>query len=190
MKRIEIMVDIETLGKALDPTVTQISAAAFNIGTGEIVDEFNEYIHIPEKLNIDNSTIIWWLSENPELLKNILTSCGAAENNEKDVISNFVDWVNELKTWYNQVYLWGNGILFDNRIISQKCQKYDIEYPIFYRNDRDMRTIVDLAATKMNMDSEDYRAQFEFDGTEHDALCDVKHQIKVVCNAYQTLGLA
>ena len=66
--------------------------------------------------------------------------------------------------------------------------QYGLEYPIFYRNDRDMRTIVELAAYKTGFpNSNSYQKSFPNYGTLHDAFDDVKHQIKVVCKAFSVL---
>jgi hypothetical protein len=110
---------------------------------------------------------------------------------EKDAIQQFCTWAmaKPINAVYEpkvtDVFLWGNGILFDNRLIQSKCQQHNIPYPIFYRNDRDMRTLVELAALKTGNGSEfEYRSHFDSIGTRHNALDDCLFQVKVLCQAY------
>ena len=190
--RIDIMTDIETLGKGDCPPVFQIAACAFDIKTGEIYGEFNSTADISGYKNIEGDTLIWWLNTNKELLSKLLNNGKTSKKTEKDIVSEFVCWIKEIAKEFNvdikDVYLWGNGILFDNRIIKQKCGQYGIEYPIFYRNDRDVRTILELGAFKKGFKTAiDFTNTIEFEGSKHDAFDDVKHQIKEVVVAYNEL---
>ena len=194
INRIDIMVDIETLGKGDNPPVFQIAACAFDITTGEIFDKINILADARTFNNIEGNTLIWWLNTNSKLLIKLLNDGCGNNNTEKDIIIQFVNWVNKFPDSYGidpcKVYLWGNGILFDNRIISGKCRHYGITYPIAYYSDRDMRTIVELASKKKGFtDDREYRKTVENDGIAHDAFDDVKYQIKVVCQAYKDLEI-
>ena len=73
-KRVDIMVDIETLGTGADSTIFQISAIAFNILTGEHISEFNQIADIAKnnKLVVDGSTLKWWLNTDKDLLTHLL----------------------------------------------------------------------------------------------------------------------
>lgn len=192
-KRIDIMTDIETLGRGKNAPVFQISAVKFNIQTGEILDTFNQVVDISKLSNIEGDTLIWWLNTNKKLLTELLNKGKDCGLSEKQVVENFVAWTKATVDGCNvpkqeDIFLWGNGILFDNRIIQEKCVQYGLEYPIFYRNDRDMRTIVELAAYKTGFpNSNSYQKSFPNYGTLHDAFDDVKHQIKVVCKAFSVL---
>lgn len=68
-------------------------------------------------------------------------------------------------------------------------QQYGIEYPIFYRNDRDMRTIVELASIKSGVKTEkEFRTVSRpEDYVEHDGLDDVKAQIYVLSKAWNII---
>lgn len=194
IKRIDIMVDLETLGKGNNPPVFQIAACAFDIETGEILRAMNVLANVRTFNNIEGDTLIWWLNTNSTLLTKLLNDGCENNNTEKDIIIQFVDWVNNLAASYGvdpcKVYLWGNGILFDNRIISGKCREYDVTYPIAYYSDRDMRTIVELASKKKGFtDDREYKKTIKNTGTAHDALDDVKYQIQVVCQAYKDLEI-
>ena len=189
--RIDIMVDIETLGRGESPPVFQIAASAFDIKTGDIIDNINLVADITKNNNIEGDTLVWWLNTNKELLTDLLNQGKKSELDEKGIVEGFCHWITQLVSKYNlgskDVYLWGNGILFDNRIIWHKCKEYGIEYPIFYRNDRDMRTILELAAMKTGTDDMTYKNNIPNIGTAHDAFDDVHYQINVVCKCYKDL---
>ena len=144
-ERIDIMTDIETLGTQEDVAIIQLSAIAFDINSGEIIDTFDEYVDIEnmKALIIDGSTLKWWLKdEKRDVLSDILKK---GNKKLKRTLFEFEKWIKNLECDNKEKYLWGNGILFDNRIIKESMHKYDITYPIFYRNDRDVRTIAELA---------------------------------------------
>jgi hypothetical protein len=183
--RKDIMVDIETLGKDTGASVFQISAMTFNKDTGEIYNEFNKLgaIGSYKELNVDGDTLLWWLNTNKELLTNLLNSGTLFEN---ELISEFLYFLTKESSGNNSdLYLWGNGILFDNVKIKDMCKKYDYLYPIYYRNDRDVRTLLELAS-EVSGKSEDEIKQLvtNEDEIKHDALDDVRYQVRLVvkCN--------
>ena len=192
--RLDIMVDIETLGKQLDSTIFQIAIGFFNIQTGEIYETFNYLADISKmKCNVDGDTLQWWLQTNPELL-NVLIN-GNSNLSENNIIEKFYMLIKTqigLRGEEN-IFLWGNGILFDNAMIKAHMKSCGLKYPIFYRNDRDMRTLIELAVKKLNDDNirteKDFRDKY-FDKSkyvEHNAVDDVRFQIGVVCKAYNIL---
>lgn len=184
--RIDIMTDIETLGTATDSTIFQISAIAFNIETGEHLSSFNRIADIEKNdiLTVDGGTLKWWLNTNKELLTTLLNKgIGSSEK----LLESFHEWLVNLGP-DKELYLWGNGILFDNKMIQHQLENQILSYPIFYRNDRDMRTVVDLACNKLHVSEQDLKEQFNDESlTEHDAFDDVKYQINLVNYCYQTL---
>lgn len=197
MNRIDIMVDLETLGVGECPPLLQITAIPFSL-TDENENfkglEYNRVINIENINSINGKTLKWWFNTDKELLADLVN--GVVGEGKIDTVSEaesvrlFVDFINKLKHHYKdaEVYLWGNGILFDNRILSNKCKCYGYEYPIFYRNDRDVRTISELAALKLGMAStEDFRKSIENTGRPHNAHDDVLYQIKCVQKAYEIL---
>ena len=188
--RIDIMTDIETLGHKSDSTIIQISAIAFNIETGEHFQKFNRIVDITknEIMNVTGSTIKWWLNTNKELLTTLINSGSLSSN---DVLKEFHTWllnIGEDAGDSRNVYLWGNGILFDNKMIQHQFESQGLEYPIFYRNDRDMRTLVDLASVKLGISEKELKERFNDDSlVVHNALDDVIYQIKLVIECYKIL---
>jgi hypothetical protein len=193
--RVDIMCDIETLGTGVDATIFQIAAIAFDIKTGESLQTFNQVADISQSsdLKITGSTLIWWLNKDKELLTKLLNT-GTKDHaglTPVKLLRNFQKFLVSLgstKTKGSEVFLWGNGILFDNRMLQYQLESNNMSYPIFYRNDRDMRTIVELAAHKLGMGIEEMKDRFK-DPTlvKHDAFDDVKYQINIVSKCYNFL---
>lgn len=186
--RIDVMTDIETLGHKSDSTIFQISAIAFDILTGEYISEFNQIadISLNKEMSVTGSTIKWWLNTNAELLKDLLNK---GQCSTEDMLQSFHSWLTLLKKHEDdEVYLWGNGILFDNKMIQHQFEKIDLDYPIHYQKDRDVRTIVDLASTKLGITEKELKARYNDDTlVAHDAFDDVKYQVRLVHKCYEIL---
>lgn len=135
----------------------------------------------------------WWNKTNPELFKQLTTT---GDLSSKDIMNKFYRWfmTNIILDNENQknVYLWGNGILFDNRMIKYQCENVlHVPYPIFYRNDRDVRTIVDLAGSKLNKTEKELKELFgDPTLTKHNAYDDIRYQINLVHGCYKLLTLS
>ncbi|MEX0596517.1 MAG: 3'-5' exonuclease [Candidatus Paceibacterota bacterium] len=180
------MTDIETLGTDSNSTIFQISAIAFNINTGEHFSEFDIIADIGEDdyLDVSGATLKWWLNTDKELLTRLLNS---GEGSTDDLLREFHDWLEGLAA-NNDVYLWGNGILFDNKMIQHQFEMLRLNYPIYYRNDRDLRTLVDLASAKLGITTEELKERFNDEElVKHDAFDDVKYQINLAINCYGML---
>ena len=187
MRRIDIMVDLETLGTNSNSTVFQISAVSFNIKTGEKYDIFNKIIDITtiKDNKITGDTLKWWLKTDKELLNKLINNKESINNIE--AWSSFYNWIVSQSINKKDIYLWGNGIKFDNVMIDTQMSMVGIKYPIFYRNDRDVRTIVDLACMKLNTNIEDFKKLIPMIGEQHNALDDCVYQIKLVNYCYNEL---
>lgn len=188
MKRLDVMVDLETLGKDVDSPIIQIGALAFDIETGQTLKWMVEYPEVPKDAKVDGGTLRWWLDTDKELLTKTISKANTTE--ERATLA-FVDWIVKTATEYGltskDVYLWGNGILFDNKIIQGKCERYGVPYPIQYQNDRDMRTIVDLYRTKDPQGYEAIKLSASEGNTAHDAVDDCLTQMLIVSHAFKEL---
>lgn len=189
-ERIDVMVDLETLGTDFNAVIFQIASAAFDIETGNIVEDFNEFADISKLTDddgiINGGTLKWWLDTNKELLAELLNKKNAYT--PRGLLVTYHRWLDELTLEYDEVYLWGNGILFDNAIIRHKFENYGWKYPIFYRNDRDVRTIFELAQIKTGETAKEmYGRIYDKERMAHDAMNDVKNQIALVSECYRIL---
>lgn len=185
--RKDIMLDIETLGTDSHATIFQISAVSFDIETGVHYSTFNGIADIAKNktLRVDGSTLKWWLNTDKELLTDLLNK---GEESSDELLSKFYSWLYSQSSDLKDIYLWGNGILFDNKMIQEQLISIGLKYPIFYRNDRDVRTIVDLAGKKLGISEKELKEKFNDDTlVKHDAFDDVKYQINLVVSCYNLL---
>lgn len=195
--RQDIMVDLETLGTDIDSTIIQISAVCFNIENGEVRSVFNECVDISKnasyELKITGDTIKWWLTNNHNTLEKILNE---GEDSSTNVLRNFSNWLSAMGNPYSEVHLWGNGILFDNAMIKHHMETNVIKYPIHYRNDRDLRTVVDMTMDKTGMSMDNLKAHCKMKATDggyvdkvgaHYALDDCMNQINLLVECRKIL---
>lgn len=192
-ERIDVMVDLETLGTDFNAVVFQVAAAGFDIETGAILSEFSEIADISnlqeEDGVINGGTLKWWLNTDMYLLADLLDK--GESLSARDIFKQFHGWLTKLHEGFENVYLWGNGILFDNAIIRYKLENYGLGYPIFYRNDRDVRTIFELAQNKAGESAKEmYDRIYDEELTAHDAMNDVINQVALVSDCYQILTKA
>lgn len=182
------MVDIETLGNKEDSTIIQIASIAFDINTGEHIAKFNRIADISKnnsyEMNVTGDTLKWWLRTDKELLSKLLDE---GEGASRELLEEFYQYLIGLSQ-IGELYLWGNGILFDNAMIRHQLEFIGLDYPIFFRNDRDVRTLVDLASVKLDLSASLLRDECYNDELKaHDAFNDVINQINLVVNCYREL---
>lgn len=187
MKKTHIMTDIETLGLRNDATIIQIAGIAFDIETGEHISEFDMVADISknEHMEVDGGTLKWWLDTDADLLKTLLNERGTVSSD--DLIREFHSWMISLSNHpnYEDLVLWGNGPMFDNMKLKINMERLGLEYPILYKNDRDVRTILDLASAKTGLSESEIKGLIDsHDIREHDALDDVVYQIRLVNYCY------
>lgn len=184
MNGIHIMTDIETLGKRDGATIFQIAAAAFDIKTGELKETINLKMDIAKERNLKvyGDTLKWWLNTDKELLAKLLNE---GTLTEVEMLNEFYCWIKSLG---NNIKLWGNGILFDNMKLKLKMESLNIPYPISYKNDRDVRTILDLASAVSGLTENEIKKSIKNENeVAHDALDDVRSQVRLVSTCYNII---
>lgn len=179
-----IMVDLETLGIDEGSTVFQIALASFDIKSGEVFDKIDYIIDISkdDNLNVDGGTLKWWLNTDKELLTNLLNK---GELGKLEALHGVYAWIKE-QGKPRDVTLWGNGIIFDNVKLKEQFEAVGISYPIHYKNDRDVRTILALASS-LGVTEEEIRVSIEDNDKKHDAMSDVLYQIRLVSKCYEII---
>lgn len=191
LKRIDIMVDLETLGKGSENPIIEFSAVAFDLISGEIVSKLFMPIKLEDMLFVDPDTLVWWMKTNKDLLATIILNGAKDGITERVALNLFSAWISDLCGEHgvpaDRVYLWGNGILFDNRFIKDRMARYNIPYPIYYRNDRDVRTLVDTYADLIGSTYAELKAQRDPKLVEHSSFDDCLAQIDLVCRSYRGL---
>ncbi|MEI6177669.1 MAG: 3'-5' exonuclease [Verrucomicrobiota bacterium] len=132
-----IMLDIETLGNRPGSAIVWIGAVKF--GEGKILDEF--YIRINAEsciqigLQMDTSTVLWWLkqADGPRLE---ITKPGV---DIAVALAEFSKWVAD-----PDACVWGNGAAFDNALLDAAYHAASRRTPWKYSNDRCYRTVKSL----------------------------------------------
>jgi hypothetical protein len=141
-------------------------------------------------LNLEPGTLKWWMKENPSLLNKLLSQ---GDHTERSLLLSFGLWLSHLmrdkKLDKKSLYLWGNGIMFDNQKIKTKYESLGMNsYPIYYRNDRDLRTLLELASIKSGKSQEEIKEETaDKDEVKHNAIDDVYYQIRIACYSYELI---
>ncbi len=164
-------VDIETTGTSPEHSaIIQIAAAKFNPWTREIKHNFfNRCLLIPADRKWDESTRQWWAKQ-PDTLRGIMNRMECP----RVVMTDFYDWIMEEPS---SSILFAKPISFEHPFLTSYFQKFDFPMPFDFRVGRDMRSfIAGLSHPGEPFDEK----SVSFEGTEHDAIFDVLHQIKVL----------
>lgn len=184
----DVMVDLETLSKKPNATILTISAIHFDPYGDYIGKTFTQTIDIDScisyNLSIEAECLHFWIDQ-PSQTKRALSAYPI--HNLHQALLNFTDFLKKLNPLDN-VRLWGNGINFDNVILKSAFLACGLDYPIHYKNDRDVRTICNLIPRKefneiQNKIREDYKLE------RHNSLDDAKFQILYLQKIYKRLNL-
>jgi hypothetical protein len=186
----EIMIDLETLGNRNNAAVVSIGAVRFNIEDSDTWESMytdgTRYFYVPIRLDdlngdVDGTTLEWWFQQSDEARKVFKTTKDhATMENALKGFSMFWSGLHGSDT----PNVWGNGSVFDNVILSSAYERHNLVKPWAYNQDRDVRTIIDLAK----------RIDFTFDpkkfretGVAHDALNDAINQVLMVQEAWRII---
>lgn len=178
-----VMLDLETVSTSSNAAIISIGAIFFDPLTGELGAEFHQPIDLESAMQhgvADASTVAWWMKQSDEARKifNHKDSCGL-----EVALYDFTDWVHQHGP---EVQVWGNGATFDNVILSNAYDSISYTRPWLYANDRDVRTVVELGRTLCNINP---KKHLPFEGTEHNALDDAKHQARYVSEIFKALAV-
>lgn len=183
------MLDIETLGKQDNTAIFQIYMEAFERKTFAKIDaiELKIDLHTIDPSLIEMDTLYWWTQNHPELFKKLTTVTDAhvSEVLAAELLSQWIQDLLRLEcdtfAHNNEVYVWGNGSVFDNIKIKNFMQRNSYNYPIFYKNDQDLRSVLRNAAMVSGKTENEIKKMAEFEGAvDHDARDDVKFQINIL----------
>ncbi|KDF60107.1 hypothetical protein AF35_00227 [Enterobacter roggenkampii CHS 79] len=180
-----LMVDLETMGKKPGAPIVSIGAVFFDPSSGKTGAEFYQVINLESSMSFgarpDASTILWWLKQSPEARSAIVVddTVGLVE-----ALEQFLDFIAEsAANGSRTVQLWGNGSSFDCSLLEAAFELADTPFPIPHWNYRDVRTVVELGkAVGLNS-----RYDIPFEGDQHNALADARHQVKYVSAIWQSL---
>lgn len=180
----DLMLDIETLGISIPSPIISIAGVFFDIKTGEVGDSFYSVIALESALEygkIDSRTLQWWFKQSSEA-RSVFDQKNSFSL--EHTLKTFSTFLLEKNTSKN-LCVWGNGSCFDNAILANAYDKLGIPLPWNFRNDRDVRTIVDLC---IRVKGKDPLSQISREGVHHNALDDALHQIRYVSLSYKLLN--
>lgn len=165
----DLMIDIETLGKIETAPVLSIGATFFNVDG--LVDNFYAELMVQEQFDLGRvpcaSTIDWWIQQEDAAKK---------FNNKRpveDVLNEFFTFC----TLHRDPIPWGNGSTFDISILENLFRMYGYDVPWKFYKVRDLRTFKEYV---------DDGEGIERVGTYHNALDDAITQALVVIRGKQT----
>jgi len=180
-----LMVDLETMGKKPGAPIVSVGGVFFDPASGKTGAEYYQVINLESSMSFgarpDASTILWWLKQSPEARSAIVVddTVGLVE-----ALEMFLDFIAEnAANGSRTVQLWGNGSSFDCSLLEAAFELADTPFPIPHWNYRDVRTVVELGkAVGLNS-----RYEIPFEGDQHNALADARHQVKYVSAIWQRL---
>lgn len=185
-KKTHIMVDLETLDTKGTAVIPSIGAARFNPLTGGILEKKQWNIsNLKEQQamgrTIDIDTIKWWMKQSNEAQEKTFNS--KSKITLKEALKEFYNFCGAIPYGriddVDDVIIWGNGNMFDNAILRNAYDMYDLPYPCSFRNDLDLRTIKWLF--------KDSNILTPLIGTAHNAVDDAEYQVNVLCNCIKEL---
>ena len=180
-----LMVDLETMGKKPGAPIVSVGAVFFDPASGMTGAENYQVINLESSMSFgarpDASTILWWLKQSPEARSAIVVddTVGLVE-----ALEQLLDFIAEnAANGSKNVQLWGNGSSFDCSLLEAAFELADTPFPIPHWNYRDVRTVVELGkAVGLNA-----RYDILFEGEQHNALAEARHQVKYVSAIWQRL---
>lgn len=162
-----LMIDLETLGTGNNSAILSIGAVEFDITTGDSGRFFYQKIDLQTcldvGLNINGATFYWWLTQSEDARLELLKD----RHDLRRVLEEFSVFISNNETTYQ---VWGNGSTFDLTILGNAYDKLNMTVPWYFRDIRDVRTIVSFAP--------EIKENATFKGTAHKPLDDSLHQIK------------
>jgi exodeoxyribonuclease VIII len=185
------MIDLECLdGDSDKPALIEISAIMFNIKTGKNLSRFTMLVDpassVKHGLDVAGETVKWWLTQDRDAVNEVFVSAIQTGLELPFVLERFNNWFQECLKEHDvdHATLWGNGSSADCVWIENAYKAVGAKCPVHFRHYRDVRTMVDLGKSILDIDP---KKTMKFVGTAHKGLDDCSHQIKYVSKIYKEL---
>lgn len=171
MGKNNIMVDLETMGSGSNSAIISIGAVRF--GDGKLQETFYTNINlqscIDAGLQMDASTIMWWMKQSDSARKAFNSGVLLTE-----ALTNFGTFILSKPN----PEIWGNGVDFDNVLLANAYRVIKKQLPWKYWNNRCYRTIKGLNP----------HVGIDRAGTAHNALDDAKTQAEHLMKMLPDIG--
>lgn len=172
----QLVLDLETLGNGNKAVITQIGAVVFSLENG-IIDKFHIRVNpqscVDAGMEMDVSTILWWLKQSDAArseFEKVQISLDAALKGFSEFCQRNID---------KDSGVWGNGVAFDNVILSNAYKLTGLKQPWMYWQDRCYRTLKQLLKC---IPADEY-------GVAHNGLDDAIKQANHLIKIAKTTGL-
>lgn len=193
-RRIDIVIDLETLGQGNNAPILSIGAVAVTgagTATAAITDEFYSRVDLESAIARgavpDSETIEWWWQQSPEARAEI---DGSRDRDDiRAALVLFSNWLLQQSEPQPdqdgcladvERRIWGNSPSFDCVILGNAYRIGDNLVPWHPREERDLRTLLDLyPAAKPR----------HFNGIRHHALHDARHEAHQLIQALSVHAL-
>lgn len=167
-----VMVDIETLGSTPGCAVLSIGAVEFFPDINLLGEEFYAAIDlqscIDRGLKIEGATFYWWLEQEKKAQEALCFQLYQLHTS----LYLFSDYFQKC----SPDLIWAHGPSFDLAVLSSAFHSTAQKKPWNFRDERDTRTVLDLAGMKMP----------KIEGAHH-ALADAKSQAITIMEAIRKL---
>lgn len=177
-KRIDVMIDLETMGLGTNAPILSIGAVAFDLVEDGTIARFHAGISLENSMAAGRqptaSTILWWLQQGEEARRQVCQKC-AGGGTVTMALRGFAEWMASLP---GEPYVWGNGANFDISILEQAYLDAGMRAPWGYRNVRCFRTIM----AEFGLDSDWVKPL-----VAHDALADAEAQARTLQNCMRLM---
>lgn len=132
-----IMLDLETLGTAVDSVILSIGAVKFDPETeSPLGEKFCLTLSIQSNLDagrtVSGDTIKWWMGQDAEARAVFSAPCVSLN----EALTSFVQFFD-----HDNYQVWGNGASFDNAIMAHALDSMGWKTPWKFYNDRCYRTL-------------------------------------------------
>lgn len=171
--QVHVMLDLETMGNNPQAPIMSIGAVA-NIFDGEgkwvELSEFSVAVSLESAVQagakIDPDTVLWWLQQSDSARSALIQS--ADKTVDLYVALEYLDnWLGV----YDKPLIWGNGVDFDNMIVTQSAELVGLPPLWSYRQNRCFRTLKNMFGTSVPEPA-------RFVESCHIATEDARHQAK------------
>lgn len=181
----DIMIDLETLSLRPNAAILTIAAVAFDIRTGEIGERLHLGV-VPYAYgydHVDSAVVDWWCKQSASArssLRHMLEDSPYRLDFALEKLNRLIE--RNLKVGGG---VWSNGASFDLPILTSAYRHYDITTAWPFWQERDTRTIVNIAEQLTGIKVTKTTA---FEGEKHTALADALFQARYVSQAFQLLA--
>lgn len=179
-----VMLDLETLGTKPGCPILSIGASKFFRPNEEPHEAFSAAIdsHNQYRMDIqDPETVNWWNAQTQEARDAVFSNPEAVYI--ESALASFTAWLISLKkTSEDRIIIWGNGAAFDEPILKEAYNRYNLTPVWTFRDSMCFRTLKEIGKM-LNV------PEPEFEGQKHIAVMDAKHQAKWAYHILLAMGL-